>query len=236
MERLIYSLTYPVTTSMLDEFLMIKPHAILDMAQEVASRHAESFHVGTTFCNEHHFGWILVRQEFHVYESPKINSNIEVTTFPHASSRLECKREYIFKCNDKIIARGVAIWVLIDFESRRLQNVSSLYDGYELVEETFFPGKVDKPIAVSTPINETYKVTKSDLDSYHHMNNARYANILFDNVETVPTPYAFSIVYHKEAKLNQIIDLFLEKIEDAIYLTGKTNNEVIFTSRIYQEK
>lgn len=234
MNKLVYDQVFTLTTGMFDEQESIKPYAILDIFQTIASAHADLLGCGTAFCNEHHYGWILARQECFIYQSPKPKDQVIVTTFPHKPGIIDFKREYIMKSLEgEILARGCALWVLVDFNTHKMVKTSNIYPDGEFVMETQFPGKVARPASVKEEgefIN-LYQVKKSNIDVYHHMNNAKYAEVMFNYAELDASKIKyFAICYHNEIKEQTSMQIFKHVTGNDVYLTGCMNDTIIFTS------
>lgn len=232
--KLRYEKKFTLTTGMLDEHELLKPHSILDLFQEIAGEHAEILGCGKTFCDKNNYGWIMARQEIRIIKMPKSIKEIIVSTFPHPANRIEFIREYEMKTIDgEVLVRGGAVWVLLDFQTRRMLRDNNLYPIGEYEAQNYFDNKINKPKSVfqNGELVTEYIVTKSDIDTYHHMNNARYANMLYDysivNYEDIK---AFAISYHQEIKLNERMNIYRLMENNNIYITGIKDDKIIFTS------
>ncbi len=234
MNKLIYEKIFTLTNGMFDEKGSIKPYAILDLFQRIAGDHADELGCGTAYCDEHNYGWILARQECYIYNSPKPQDQIQVITFPHKPGLIDFKREYIIKSlTGSIIAHGCALWVLVDLNTHKIIRTNNIYPEGEYITETLFPGKITKPISIKEKgiYIDNYKVTKSDIDIYHHMNNAKYAEVMFDyaSLDAKDIKY-FAVCYHNEIKEKESMSIFKQIIDHNIYITGCNNEKIIFTS------
>ena len=232
--KLEFETQFRLITGMFDEHYGIKPYAILDIFQRVAGDHADKLGIGTLYCEEHNYAWILARQEVYLYDNPNPTETVIVRTFPHAPSKIEFKREYEMRSLDGVVyARGCASWVLLDLTTRRMLRSDNIYPDGEFITSEYFQDKLSKPTVIQDEIYkiDTYKVVKSDIDIYHHMNNAKYAEVLFDYCDYKAIDIShFAINYQHEIKQNEAMDIYKQVEDDTTYITGISNNQIIFTS------
>lgn len=234
MSLLLFEKKFTLTNGMFDEHYGIKPYAILDIFQRVAGDHADILGCGAVFCNEHNYAWIIVRQEVYMYESPTPMETVLVKTFPHIPSRVECKREYeISSLDGRVYAKGCASWVLVDLATFKMLKSDNIYPNGEFVESKLFKDKLLKPSNVYTDDNYLceYTVVKSDIDIYHHMNNAKYAELLFDycDYKAVEIKH-FAVNYINQIKQNMLMKIYKNVIEEKTFITGVCGDTIIFTS------
>ena len=231
---LLYEKHFTLTNGMFDEHYGIKPYALLDIFQRIAGDHADILGCGTTFCEENNYAWIIVRQEVYMYNNPTPMETVVVKTFPHIPSRVECKREYeITSINGTLYAKGCASWVLVDLSTFKMLKSDNIYPAGEFVDSTIFKDKLHKPMNVVSEENYLcdYMVVKSDIDIYHHMNNAKYAELLFDYCDYKAVEIGhFAVNYINQIKQNMVMKIY-KYVEDLkTYITGTCDGVVIFTS------
>lgn len=80
-----------------------------------------------------------------------------------------------------------------------------------------------------------HKVTYSELDGNGHLNNANYANIIYDLLMELSGLFKvndFFINYVKEAKVNDVINLYTYNERNIVHIIGKVNNNVSFVCEI----
>lgn len=234
MSLLLFEKKFTLTNGMFDEHYGIKPYALLDIFQRIAGDHADILGCGNDYCDEHNYAWIIVRQEVYMYKSPTPMETVVVKTFPHVPSRVECKREYEISSLDGVIyARGCASWVLVDFNTFKMLKSDNIYPEGEFLESTLFKEKLTKPLNVKSDENYLcdYTVMKSDIDIYHHMNNAKYAELLFDycDFKAVEINH-FAINYINQIKQNKTMNIYKQVVDNKNYITGICDDVVVFTS------
>lgn len=234
MALLLYEKYFTLTNGMFDEYYGIKPYALLDIFQRIAGDHADVLGCGTEFCEKHNYAWIIVRQEVYVYNNPTPMETVVVKTFPHVPSRVECKREYeISSTSGTLYAKGCASWVLVDLSTFKILKSDNIYPVGKFVQSTLFNDKLIKPLNVKNDENYIcdYTVVKSDIDIYHHMNNAKYVELLFDYCDYKAVEIGhFAVNYINQIKQNKTMKLYKQVDGEKTYITGVCDDVVIFTS------
>lgn len=234
MALLLYEKHFTLTNGMFDEYYGIKPYALLDIFQRIAGDHADLLGCGNAFCEEHNYAWIIVRQEVYIYNNPTPMETVVVKTFPHIPSRVECKREYeISSKSGEVYAKGCASWVLVDLRTFKMLKSDNIYPQGEFVESSLFKDKLIKPLNVKCDDNYLcdYTVVKSDIDIYHHMNNAKYAELLFDYCDYKAVEIGhFAVNYINQIKQNNTMKIYKQKEANKTYVTGMRDDVIIFTS------
>lgn len=234
MADLLYEKHFTLTNGMFDEHYGIKPYAYLDIFQRIAGDHADLLGIGNAYCEEHGYAWIIVRQELYMYNNPTPMETVVVKTFPHSPSRVEFKREYEVTSKTGVLyARACASWVLLDFNSFKMIKADNVYPEGEFIESSIFNNKLEKPKNVKDDANYLceYLVRKSDIDIYHHMNNAKYAEVIFDlcDYKAVEIKH-LAVNYINQIKQNNTMKIYKYIDNYDTYITGVCDDTTIFTS------
>lgn len=234
MSVLLFEKHFTLTNGMFDEHYGMKPYAYLDIFQRIAGDHADLLGIGNEYCDKNGYAWIVVRQDLYMYESPTPMETVVVKTFPHAPSKVEFKREYeVTSLSGKVYAKGCASWVLLDFSTLKMLKSDSVYPDGEFIESVLFKEKLTKPKNVKDDINYfcDYTVRKSDIDIYHHMNNAKYAELVFDicDYKAVEINH-LAVNYINQIKQNNKMKIYKQLDNDNTYITGVCDDKIIFTS------
>lgn len=81
----------------------------------------------------------------------------------------------------------------------------------------------------------SHKVTYSELDGNGHLNNANYANIIYDLLMNINDTFKitdFYINYVKEAKVNDVIKLYKYYENNRWHIVGKISGKTSFISEV----
>lgn len=225
-EYISYSEDLRLKTSYFDEFDNIKPDAILGIFQDIAGIHADNLHIGFKDLYEKGYYWILARVRFDILKKPTPLSMVHVKTWPHEIGRVDAKREYeITDLNGDVLIRGLAKWVIIDINTRRLARMSNISYGEGLYLKANYEDveKIELPELSKFKKIYTYKVLKSDLDHNKHMNNCAYAKILFESTNHFIKN--LTVDYFHELNFADTIDLY----EYNNFYIGMKDNTIVFS-------
>lgn len=204
---------------------------LVNLLQLCARKHADSLGVGSKFCSEHNYGWIVARQVIN-FEKEFDENKVIVTTFPQKPTRLGYVRQYeVRNIHNELLCTAHCLWVLLDFNTMTMITDPNLFKGDFITDETTRIKRI-KPGEIKTDsFIGTYQVESSDIDEYHHMNNAKYFKIvdkfISDEKESI------QIDYHNQALENEIINIY-KTIDQtgSIILTGLKEDQLIFNSLI----
>ena len=160
-------------------------------------------------------GFILSRIKMEFTEPVRAYEPITAITYPCESRGYSFLRCYSLEKDGRTIGRAVAIWALIDTETRALVKVSDFELGLDLHE----PHSLDLTrFTVPALMKEvgTYTVNYGDIDQNKHMNNTRYpdmySNFLPLDGKRIRT---LSINYRSEARAGE--RLRVERAEGAFH-------------------
>lgn len=237
-----YSTKFRIRTSDLDEYDHLKLYVYFDFFQDVAGFHAESIGLGYKDTIDKNIAWILMKNKVSIYDYPAPYEIITVKTYPTGINKLDFIRDYeVFNQNNQIIARGTSQWCIIDINTKKILRTNALNFPSELNEPSFYNEKIAKINLANT--NELTKKSEyvtqySDLDHYHHTNNARYAEMIYNAMDLRNVFVTEMILnYNLETPVNKKLSIFTrdnnncEKIE--IEGTGiNEDNRTSFSFRI----
>ncbi len=179
--------------------------------------------------------WVLSRLEIRVTEFPKWGDRIRLFTGGRGADKLFAFREFmIWDQNERVIARAMSSWLLLNSETKRIQRPEqvlppALFDPNS--KPTWQPEKIT--VVGETIAAEEIRVRHSDLDLNNHVNNTSYIrwaeNFLADQGVF---PAQFLINYSAECLLGEQVELKFFKGEGSSYLEGRVGRKTVFLSKI----
>lgn len=237
-----YQITTRIRTSDLDQFDRLKPYAYLDYFQDVAGFQAKWLGIGYEQTISRNIAWILMKNQVNIYEYPLPYEELTITTYPAGKSRIDFIRDYeVHNHEDKLIARGTSQWCLVNTVTKKIIRTSEIDFSDELIEKSFYEEKIPK---INFPnfdeLTEVYRyrTRRSDLDHYHHTNNARYGEILF-NAFDIKNHFVKELIinYHNETPLGETLIIMGKQEEkaDELIISGvgvNSNQQVNFSFQI----
>lgn len=219
-----YTTKFRVRTSDLDEKDHLKPYIYFDFFQDIAGFHAESLGFGYDNTIKKNIAWILMKNKVTIYEYPKPYEILTIKTYPTEKSKIDFIRDYEVKDeSDRIIARGTSQWCLVDIINKKILRTNVLDFPNDLNEPSFYQEKISKiNFNDYDELNKKieYITRYSDIDHYHHTNNARYAEMIYNAID-------LRNIFVKEITLNYNIETPVNK-KITIYIKDNIiNNKLI---------
>lgn len=204
----IYSEIYRTRYSETDCSLALKPSALLQILQDVASQNAENLGFGYSFLVEKNLGWFLLKNHIEFSEYPEDICDLTIKTEPRGWSRLFAFRDFEICKGDKTLGKATTTWGLVDIATKSMVHVgSALEDNPNFTE---FQKREDdlKYNKISSLANITaekvFEIRFDDLDVNQHVNNSNYLVWAFETLD-----YDF----RKSKKLKTLDMLFKKEIK-----------------------
>ncbi len=154
----------------------IKPSALMQFFQEVASNHAAKLGAGYEALIARELFWALSRLRVEISRMPRWGETITFETWPCGTEGLFFRRDFVvFDMDQHVIIRGVSGWLLLTVASLRPQRPSLL--GIAVPINKGRNSLADFPERITTQtersaFNKT--VAYNEIDQNLHVNNTRY--------------------------------------------------------------
>lgn len=180
----VYAKQYLVGLNEIDFARKLRPSALFNYFQDIASLAADALGVGMTRVGpEFGVAWILARMQVELLRQPDWGEQITIETWPQPPGRLEFERDYLVKDGSGgIVAKAVSSWVLMDIEQRRLRRPGLI--SLQLPPLTRSRAIDGQPERLSDPAELTAvyqrRIGYSDIDVNGHLNNARCVDFILD--------------------------------------------------------
>ena len=226
-----YRQTFTLTDMDVDCFCKMKLSTLLTCAQEVAGRHSALLGADYSTLAEKGLFWAVSRHRVQITRLPRLGETITVETWPMPTTRVAYPRATVaYDEKGDVLFKSVAIWVLMDTESRAMVlpaksgvGVPGIVRGIE--------GAMPASVSVKDANRRASRtVGYSELDRNGHMNNTYYLNWVQD---LLPSEFhaqhrlrAFHICYLAEGREGQQMDLLWTLSPEAVLsVEGKTGGE-----------
>ena len=85
----VFEKTYSLTTNQFDKNDVMKCSALLDIAQDIAARHADKLHIGFSDLMKENLIWVVVRNKLTIKKPIKNIDEIKVRTEPFKARFVE---------------------------------------------------------------------------------------------------------------------------------------------------
>ena len=203
---------------------ILKPGYIGRYMQETAWNALKTWGPAPSYLKEKNLAFILSKISFKYYEQIYEDDTIKVETWANPPKMLMFPRNYRIYKDGKTAVEAASSWVLMDVKEKNILRPDALdssiivYDAEELdftVQKRF---KMPETAANNINNYSEYKVKSSDIDTYFHMNNVAYIDLICDNlfsdddiISTESRPekrlISLDLNYNAEARFAQIIGL-----------------------------
>lgn len=209
--------------------------ALSDLFQEIAWRHADSADFGRNL-QDQNLAWILSRMDIKCENLPSWGDSIKVYTAGRGVDKLFAFREFLITTpSGDVVAQGMSSWVLLNFETKRLQRPARILP-QELFQINEIPTWQPEKIKVEGELlkKEELLVRYSDLDLNNHVNNTSYIrwmeNILRENgIQS----QRFCINYLAECKLGDLLGIEFYSFQGVYFGIGVVNGLQVFLAKAY---
>lgn len=218
-----------VTDNQAGNLDFIKPTGILDIFQTAAGMHAEKLGVSMGELIKNGKCWVLESVNCECLKPICPHDFIRVQTRFADPERLFYVRDYLITdMAGNALVRGSSRWLVLDLKTRKPLTNEVEYG----CSGAFKPApheRIRKKFDSAEELGE-YVVRRSDLDVVGHMNNTRYADVVF---EFFPRSLdCLQIDYVKECRLGERLSVRAVCEDDLIFLEGRCEEERRFTARL----
>lgn len=233
--------TYSLRACDFTRYDRISPFAVLDIFQDMAGKHSNSY--GMTFENlmEKNQIWVLLRVKYKVIKQPSLYSKVTSITYPKKKSLVDFDREYqIIDENGEVLINGISKWIIIDATSKRIIPAKHIKFDAPIPIDSMFNDKFDKLKDFDTtnlPVYE-YKVAFSDIDHNNHVNNTKYCIMALNsiNLKKQEEIIEFEINFVNEVKEDSIINIYHYKENNTYFIKGVCNDKTSFICKVVIDK
>ena len=214
--------------SEMDYDLVLKPSALLQFMQDLASENAEKLGFGYSYIIKKNLAWFLLKYHIEFEDYPRGLYEITIKTQPRGCNKLFAFRDFEFLYNDRQIGRGASTWALVDLNTKSMANTLEALSGnphmklHEKREDDLVYGKVRAPQRID--IEKTFEIRFDDLDVNQHVNNANYIVWAFEPLD---------IEFRKQYKLKTLDMVFKKEIKygakvvSQIEIDGDTTTHIV---------
>ena len=229
--------TVKIRYSEMDCDLVLKPAALLQFLQDLASDNAEALDFGYSYIVKHNLAWFLLKYRIEFDEYPERLYELDIKTEPRGYNKLFAFRDFTICSNDKTIGRAASQWVLVDLESKNMANVSEVLKDNTYMKpaekrsDDLSYGKIKIP--ENFDIEKIFEIRYDDLDVNKHVNNANYIVWAFEPLEfdfrRTHRLKSIDIVFKKEIKYGSkvlVLTSISENITTHILKNAETNEEL----------
>ena len=230
---LLYEKNYQLRVSDFDYSDNLRPNAILDMFQSVASEHASKLSIGYTDLLKKDSVWVLLRMRYDVVKRVNFGTeNVIVKTWPHKAGRVDYDRDYCIESLDgERLVKASSKWCVINMQTRRIAVGNAVYPEGEHYGEVIYEDGLKKLPDFAVEDAEVFKgyAGHSCLDHNGHVNNVKYNDFILDalKLEKEECIKSFEINYINEMQVGEFT-LYVKKEGNKRLIKGFSNGKESF--------
>ena len=216
-----YSKKYEINYYDVDYNLKCKLSSIVNFFCDIGNCHSESLGDTIEQLTKKNMAWVFYKYDINIYEYPKYRDIVTIETYPISFNKFYAHRGYnIINEEGKIIAKGMALFFLIDINRRRPMRIPNeeidLYQGNDI--NGIHIDMEDIKALEESEINKSFNVRYSDIDSNWHVNNSKYMEWAIESVpQEIIKDYELKrikVVFDKETTYGHKIDVSTQIIKE----------------------
>ncbi len=218
--KFFYSKRYSLRFSEMDYNRVLKPSALLNFLQDIATNAAEVHNFGYSFISTNNYAWFLLKYSMRFYNYPVGLDEILIKTEARGVNKIFANRNFeICTKEGELIARINSHWSLIDLTNKEILQPDKIFEcmpKFEKREDDLSFNKIHSLARVD--YEKEFQIRFDDIDVNRHVNNANYIVWAFETL-----PYEFKnkyklknldINYKKEVKYGNTIISQIELDEE----------------------
>ena len=170
--------TVKIRYSEMDCDLVLKPGAMLQFLQDLASDNAEQLDFGYSYIIKHNLAWFLLKYRLEFDDYPEGIYDLTIKTEPRGYNKMFAYRDFYISHGGKCIGKATSTWTLVDLTTKTMANAAEILVNnkymvqHEKREDDLNYDKIRLPETFD--IQKTFEVRFDDLDVNRHVNNANY--------------------------------------------------------------
>lgn len=223
-----FSESIKVRYSEMDYNLTLKPSALLNFLQDLASNNAEELGFGYSYVSSQNLAWFLLKYRIEFEEYPASVYDLEVRTEPRGYNKLFAYRDFELYTKGKFLGRAASTWSLVNLETKSLQPVGAALNNpdmppYSKRENDLSFEKI-KPLS-TVDLEKTFEIRFEDIDVNMHVNNCNYIIWAFEPLSfefrAAHNPKIMDLMFKKEVKYGSRV---LSQVE---FISENETNHVV---------
>lgn len=191
--KLFYKKTYPIKYYEMDFNQVLKPSALMNLLQDMATIHAEMMGFGSSFVFPRNYAWFLIKYHMEFDEYPCALDDIVIKTEPRGVLKILANRDFeIWTTDNRRLGRVASSWMMIDLSTKSFVSLSKTFPD-EYFAKPLEKRESDLQFEKIKPLEQidyekTFSIGFDDIDVNRHVNNANYLVWAFEAL-----PYEFRI-------------------------------------------
>ncbi len=220
-ENMRYRSRYQVLNQDVDANGNIRPSGLLTYMQETANRQMRDRKPTYEELFSQNIAFIIARMSLEIKAEIREFDEIDVETWKAGTKFATFLRGYEVSRKGEVMATAFAEWTTVDVVSRNVLPAESVdLSNYETDEPPVLdiPKRYRFPRGIETEQAGTYDVMYKDVDRNAHMNNTRYADVMWSLIPGVENKIVTSvnIRYREEGRIGSRLNIYRAPVDKEI--------------------
>lgn len=186
---------------------ILVPSSIINYFQDCSTFQSEDMNRGLSYLQAKSKVWLLNSWQLNLLHPAHLGDCITIGTWTNDFKGFYGYRNFIMKDDsDNVIAVANSIWVYIDTNTGKPTRIPADHAGYVL-EPPYPMEHVDRKIDIPEDIEifSSFIVTKSNIDSYNHVNNGQYIKMAEEYLPDTFMVKSMRVEYRMQALLGNTV-------------------------------
>lgn len=214
-----YTFDGRIRYSELDEYGNLSLAGIMNYLQDCSTFQSEDVGLGIGHLTDHHRAWWLSSWNIVIDRYPSLGEEVSIATWPYAFHGFYGYRNFTI-CDKKgdYLVRADSVWFHFDTERGRPTKVEEedirgyMIDGEKRLDMEEAPRKITVPQDYTQGM--AMSVTRHQIDTNHHVNNARYVELAGEAVPAGFLAERVRVEYKRAAVLSDVICPRVSRLKD----------------------
>lgn len=188
----------------------LTPMGVINYFQDCSTFQSEDIGVGVEWLEQKKRAWLLAAWRIVFDRFPKLGERIKIGTFPYGFKGIYGFRGfYIEDESGELVVRADSLWFLYDMEAKTPMKVTEEHLAPYITEQLDL--KMERaqrkiPVPADYVEGSPIEVLSHYLDTNHHVNNARYADLAIEAAQITGSDIReLGVEYKQEAKPGDIM-------------------------------
>ncbi|MCQ2738613.1 MAG: thioesterase [bacterium] len=208
--------------SELDQNLFLKPQALFNFLQDIASKNAEDLGFGYSHIHPNNYAWYLLKYRMEFYQYPTDIQELILVTEPRGYNKIFAYRDFEIYNKNSLTIKIASVWAIVNTKTFAMTPISEAIPNNPHMQQ-FKKQEDDLSFQKIEPLEQVdltknFDVRYNDLDVNGHVNNSNYIvwalePLSFDFKNSKKIKF-LDIVYKKEARYSDIVTSQIQLKED----------------------
>lgn len=235
MSRDVYEKKLTIRSEQVDLTRHLRMSELFRLMEEASIAHTEELGCTKEKTLDRGLLWVISRQEAEIEELPAYDDEILVRSWQGDMMHVIFPRFYEIERGGRVLARGRAMWMLMEEESREFampEDYDIFIPGRPGSEDIMLPA-INIPSGAGPDAADALVTRFSQVDINGHMNNTRYFDIIDDVLwaeggGAPPIPKRVLANYLSELRLGDAFELRRYESEGGLIFEGVSDERPMF--------